>query len=173
MSRANARLERSCLPGQGVPRNLTTLSPDGWPGKCLNRKVVIKASPRALRPPFWSSGLPLTSRDLLGGVKLRPRRSLEVRGSPELQNGGLRALGKASMTTIPGHPWMQGFPITRPAFGSISVRPAMVLCSPFRSQIVRFCVLVDFVSRWLQEVSSCVQGGFRRSGEVQSSRTVA
>ena len=27
-----------------------------------------------------------------GGVELRPRRSLEVRGSPELQNGGLRAL---------------------------------------------------------------------------------
>ena len=26
-----------------------------------------------------------------GGVALRPRRSLEVRGSPELQNGGLRA----------------------------------------------------------------------------------
>ena len=32
-----------------------------------------------------------------GGVKLRPRRSLEVRGSPELQNGGLRALGEAWM----------------------------------------------------------------------------
>ena len=30
-----------------------------------------------------------------GGVELRPRRSLEVRGSPELQNGGLRALGEA------------------------------------------------------------------------------
>ena len=28
----------------------------------------------------------------LGGVELRPRRFLEVRGSPELQNGGLRAL---------------------------------------------------------------------------------
>ena len=27
------------------------------------------------------------------GVELRPWRSLEVRGSPELQNGGLRVLG--------------------------------------------------------------------------------
>ena len=30
-----------------------------------------------------------------GGVELRPRRSQEVRGSPELQNGGLRALEEA------------------------------------------------------------------------------
>ena len=30
-----------------------------------------------------------------GAVKLRPRRSQEVRGSPELQNGGLRALEEA------------------------------------------------------------------------------
>ena len=30
-------------------------------GKCLNQKVVMQASSRALRPPFWSSGLPLTS----------------------------------------------------------------------------------------------------------------
>ena len=30
-----------------------------------------------------------------GGVELLPRRSLEVRGSPELQNGGLRALEDA------------------------------------------------------------------------------
>ena len=29
------------------------------------------------------------------GVELRPWRSLEVRGSPEIQNGGLRALGDA------------------------------------------------------------------------------
>jgi hypothetical protein len=33
-----------------------------------------------------------------GGVELRPRRSQEVRGSPELQNGGLRALGEAWST---------------------------------------------------------------------------
>ena len=30
-----------------------------------------------------------------GGVELRPWRSQEVRGSPELQNGGLRALEEA------------------------------------------------------------------------------
>ena len=30
-----------------------------------------------------------------GGVELRPWRSEEVRGSPELQNGGLRALEEA------------------------------------------------------------------------------
>ena len=30
-----------------------------------------------------------------GGVELRPRRSLELRGSPELQNGCLRALEEA------------------------------------------------------------------------------
>jgi hypothetical protein len=30
-------------------------------GKCLNQEVVIQASSTALRPPFWSSGLPLTS----------------------------------------------------------------------------------------------------------------
>ena len=30
-----------------------------------------------------------------GGVELRPRRSQEVGGSPELQNGGLRALEEA------------------------------------------------------------------------------
>ena len=30
-----------------------------------------------------------------GGVELRSRRSLEFRGSPELQNGGLRALEEA------------------------------------------------------------------------------
>ena len=30
-----------------------------------------------------------------GGFELRPRRSQEVKGSPELQNGGLRALEEA------------------------------------------------------------------------------
>ena len=30
-----------------------------------------------------------------GGVELRPWRSQEVRGSPELQNGGLKALEEA------------------------------------------------------------------------------
>ena len=35
-----------------------------------------------------------------GGIELRPRRSQEVRGSPELQNDGLRALEEAWMTTF-------------------------------------------------------------------------
>jgi len=35
-------------------------------GKSFKQKVVIQASSRALRPPFWSSRLPLTSWDLLG-----------------------------------------------------------------------------------------------------------
>ena len=35
-----------------------------------------------------------------GDVELRPRRSQEVRGSLELQNGGLRALEEAWMTTF-------------------------------------------------------------------------
>jgi hypothetical protein len=30
-------------------------------GKCLNQEVVIQASSKAIRPPFWSFGLPLTS----------------------------------------------------------------------------------------------------------------
>ena len=34
-----------------------------------------------------------------GGVELRPRRSQEVRGSPQLQNARLRALEEAWMTT--------------------------------------------------------------------------
>ena len=81
-----------------------------------------------------------------GGVDLRPWRSQEVRGSPELQNGGLRALEEAWMTTF--------------RLRHFSVKSGRFLCS-------------WGVSRWLQEVSSCVQGGLRRSGEAQSSRTVA
>jgi hypothetical protein len=42
-----------------------------------------------------------------GGVELRPRRSLEVRGSPELHNGGLRALGEAWMITF----WIRVFAV--------------------------------------------------------------
>ena len=35
-----------------------------------------------------------------GGVELRPRRSQEVKGSLELQNGSLRALEEAWMTNF-------------------------------------------------------------------------
>ena len=34
--------------------------------------IVIQASSRALRPLFWSSGLPLTSWDLLGRSSIPP-----------------------------------------------------------------------------------------------------
>jgi hypothetical protein len=37
--------------------------------------------------------------EVQGGVALDPRRSREVRGSPELKNGGLRAPEDAWMTT--------------------------------------------------------------------------
>ena len=80
-----------------------------------------------------------------GGVELRPRRSLEVRGSPELQNGRLRALEEA---------WDD------------------FLLEAFFCQVWSFSVLLG-VSRCLQEVSSCVPGDPCRSGEAQSSRTVA
>ena len=81
-----------------------------------------------------------------GGVELRPRRSQEVRGSPQLQNGCLRALEEAWMTTS--------------RFRHFSVMSGRFQC-------------FWGVSRWLQEVSSCVQGGPTRSGEAQSPRTVA
>ena len=62
------------------PSNLTTLpprdgraqiDPKGWSSnrKTLHPRMAgnsSQASSRALRPPFWSSGLPLTSWDLLG-----------------------------------------------------------------------------------------------------------
>ena len=73
-----------------------------------------------------------------GGVELRPRRSLEVRGSPELQNGGLRALEEAWDDFL-----LEAF----------SVKSGRFLC-------------FWGVSRWLQEVSSCVLGGPWRSGEA-------
>ena len=38
-----------------------------------------------------------------GGVEQRPRMSQEVKGSLELQNGGLRALEEAWMINFPGH----------------------------------------------------------------------
>ena len=44
----------------------------------------------------WSFSVPLERLQVTpGGAELRPRRSLEVGGSLELQNGGLRALGEA------------------------------------------------------------------------------
>jgi len=80
-----------------------------------------------------------------GGIQLLSRRSQEVRGSPKLQNGGLRALEEAWMTTF----CLRRFPVK---------------CG---------CFLCVWVFWWVQEVSSCVQGGYRRSGEVQRSTTAA
>jgi len=73
------------------------------------------------------------------GVGLRPRRSQEVRGSLDPQNGGLRALEEAWMTTFSLRHFLSSLVIVCPSFGA---------------------------SRWLQKVSSCVQGGLRRSGEA-------
>ena len=79
------------------------------------------------------------------GVELRPWRSLEVRGSPELQNGCLRALEEA---------WDD------------------FLLEAFSCQVWSFSVLQGRVQ--------VVPGGVElrprrswRSGEAQSSRTVA
>ena len=77
-----------------------------------------------------------------GGVKLLPRGSQEVGGSPEFQNGGLRALEEA---------WDE------------------FLIEAFSCQVWSFSVLLGR----LQEVSRGLPGGLRRSGEAQSSRTVA
>ena len=79
---------------QGKPR-----APEWWPqsfGRGLDDDVLIEAFPCQV----WSFSV-LWGRFQVapGDVKLRPRRSLEVRGSPELQNGGLRVLEDAWMTT--------------------------------------------------------------------------
>ena len=46
--------------------------------------------------PSWVFGVQVTPE----GVELRPRRSQEVGGSLELQNGGLKALEEAWMMTF-------------------------------------------------------------------------
>ena len=55
-----------------------------WPGfGCIRSSLVVFCVPGRLQV-------------VQGGVELRPWRSLEFRESPELQNGGLRALKEAS-----------------------------------------------------------------------------
>jgi len=110
----------------------------------LIRAYIITISPHLDIPFFWviwSFRLQVAP----GSVQLRPRRSQEVRGSPQLQNGGLRALEEAWMTTF-------------------RLRHSSVMSGRFQC--------FSGVSRWLQEVSSCVQGGPRRSGDAHNSRTV-
>ena len=80
--------------GQGKPR-----APERWPessGRGLDDDFLIEA----FSCQVWSFSVLLGRLQVApGGVELRPRRSLEVRGSPELQNGGLRALEEAWMMT--------------------------------------------------------------------------
>jgi hypothetical protein len=76
------------VPGaQGKPRAL-----ERWPessGRCLDDDFPIEA--------FSCQSFRLQVAP--GGVKLRLRRTHQVTGSLELQNGGLRALTEACMTT--------------------------------------------------------------------------
>ena len=136
------------------------------------------------------------------GVELRPRRSLEVKGSPELQNGGLRALEEARDDFL-----LETFSCQVCSFfvllGRLKLAPGGVALRPWRSLEVRgspelqngglraleeawvdflleafSCQVCSFlwfwgVSSWFQKVLSCVPGGLWRSGEGQSSRTLA
>ena len=79
--------------GQGKPK-----APEQWlesPGRSLDDNFA-----EALSCQVWSSCVRLGRLEVAqGDVKLRPRSSQEVRGSPELQNGGLRALEVSWMKT--------------------------------------------------------------------------
>ena len=81
------------LGGQGKPR-----PPERWlesRGRSLDDNFA-----EALSCQVWSSCVRLRRLEVAqGDVKLRPRISQEVRGSPELQNGGLRALEVSRMKT--------------------------------------------------------------------------
>ena len=81
--------------GQGKPR-----APERWPessGRGLDDDFLIEA----FSCQVWSFSVFLGRlRVAPGAVKLRPRRSQEVRGSLELQNGGPRALNEAWMMTF-------------------------------------------------------------------------
>ena len=60
---------------------------------------------------FWSFSVLLGRVQVVsGGVELRPWRSLEVRGSPELQNCGLRALEEAWDDSL-----LEAFSCSRPS----------------------------------------------------------
>ena len=85
---------KEVLGGQGKPR-----APERWPdssGRDLDDDFLIEA----FSFQVWSFSVLLGRLQVApGGVELRPRRSQEFRGSPELQNGGLRALEEAWITT--------------------------------------------------------------------------
>ena len=95
--------------GQRQPR-----APERWPessGRGLDDDFLIEA----FSCQVWSFSVLLGRFQVApGGIELRPRRSKEVRGSPELQNGGLRALEEAWMTTF--------------RLGHLSVKSGRFLC---------------------------------------------
>ena len=129
-----------CAPsGQGFG---TDLRMQATPPDLYFRFVIISCVSWEISRSRGGSSL----QEAPGSVELRPRRSQEVKGSPQLQNVGLRALEEAWMTTFR----LRHFPVKSGCF----------LC-------------FWGVSRWLQEVSSCIQRGLRRSGEAHSSRTLA
>ena len=89
----------------------TPKAPERWPesSRTVEGSLELKnGGLRALEEPWddflleafscqvWSFSVLLWRLQVApGGVELCPRRSLEFRGSPELQNGGLRALEEA------------------------------------------------------------------------------
>ena len=136
-----------------------------------------------------------------GGVKLRPRRSQEVRGSPELQNGGLRALEEAwddflleafscqvcSFSVVLGRlklvpegvelrPWRSLEVSGSPELHNGGLRALEEVWDDFLLEAfsVKFARFLWFwVVSSFQKVWICVPGGLWRSGEAQSSTTVA
>ena len=67
-------------------------------GKGLGRFPLLL---EAFSCQVWSFSVLLGRLQVASGaVKLRPRRSQEVRGSPKLQKSGLRPLNEASLTTF-------------------------------------------------------------------------
>ena len=71
-----------------------------------------------------------------GGVELRPRRAQEVRGSPELQNGGLRSLKEAwdnvLIEAVSCQVWLVSV-----LLGRLQVAPGGVQLRLWRSEEVR------------------------------------
>ena len=75
--------------GQGKPT-----APERWP-ESSERGLSDDFLLEAFSCQVWSFSVLLGREVAPGGDKLRPRRSMEVRGSPRLQNGSLRALEEA------------------------------------------------------------------------------
>ena len=186
-----------CAPsGQGFGTNLRMRA---TPPDLFFRFVIISCVSWEISRSRGGSSL----QEAPGSVELRPRRSQQVRGSLQPQNGGLRALEEAWMATF----GLRHFPVKSDVFLCYFGRVKGSLRVVTKSRVIQggagkprapdrwpessgrglendflieaFSVksarsqLFWVVSRWLQEVSSCVQGSLRRSGEAHSSRTVA